>query len=55
MTNPHQPGTPEWQQWLNEQVEAHDDDPETVARDTQQELERHRNVRGQVNKKNDKK
>lgn len=24
MGNPHKPGTPEWQQWLNEQIAAED-------------------------------
>lgn len=24
MTNPHKPGTPEWQQWLNDQIAEHD-------------------------------
>lgn len=54
MTNPHPPGTPEWQQWLNEQIDEHDDDPAIVQRDTQQELERHKKVRRQVQKDNGK-
>ncbi len=24
MGNPHKPGTPEWQQWLNDQIAKHD-------------------------------
>lgn len=24
MSNPHKPGTPEWQQWLNDQIAEHD-------------------------------
>jgi hypothetical protein len=31
VTNPHKPGTPEWQQWLNDQIAEHD--KENKARD----------------------
>jgi len=24
MSNPHKPGTPEWQAWLNDQIAEHD-------------------------------
>lgn len=24
MSNPHKPGTPEWQQWLNDEIAKHD-------------------------------
>lgn len=31
MSNPHPPGTPEWQQWLNDEIAKHD--AEQKARD----------------------
>lgn len=35
-SNPHKPGTPEWQAWLDAQIEAHD--AENEKRDVQIEL-----------------
>lgn len=43
MSNPHKPGTPEWQQWLNDEIAKHD--AEQAERDKKIDEEMKRQAR----------
>lgn len=48
MSNPHKPGTPEWQQWLNEEIARHD--AENKARDARIDAENRRKAQEAADK-----